>query len=58
MARRANYGFEKQQREQRKKKKKQEKAERRAREEADGQEPDGGEATDETPSESGPPDND
>ena len=58
LARRTNYGFEKQQREQRKKKKKEEKAERRRLEEEEAKTPDGTEATDETPSESEPPDND
>ena len=61
MARRTNYGFEKKQRELRKQKKKQEKkqekAERSIREEATSPAPDGGEAADETPPESGPPDN-
>ena len=57
MARRTNYGFEKKQRELRKQKKKQEKAERSIREEATSPALDGSEAADETPSESGPPDN-
>ena len=54
MAKRTNYGFEKKQRELRKQKKKQEKAARLMREE--GPAPEGGEAADETPPESGPPD--
>ena len=59
VARRTNYGFEKKQRELRKQKKKQEKADRRAREEEAAKlAADGGEAEDETPPESGPPDND
>ena len=57
MAKRTNYGFEKKQRELRKQKKKQEKAERSSREEATSPAPDGGESADETPHESGPPDN-
>ena len=57
MAKRTNYGFEKKQRELRKQKKKQEKAERRIREEETSPAPDGDEAADETPPESGPPDN-
>ena len=57
MARRTNYGFEKKQRELRKQKKNQEKAERRNREKAASPAPEGGEAADETPSESRPPDN-
>ena len=57
MAKRTNYGFEKKQRELRKQKKKQEKAERRIREEEIDPASDGGEAADETPSESRPPDN-
>tara|TARA_B100000809_G_scaffold32397_1_gene28267 strand:- start:735 stop:917 length:183 start_codon:yes stop_codon:yes gene_type:complete len=52
MARRTNYGFEKKQRELRKQKKNQEKAERRNREKAASPAPEGGEAADETPSES------
>ncbi len=57
MAKRTNYGFEKKQREMRKQKKKQEKAERSSREEPTSPATDDGEATDETPPESGPPDN-
>ena len=57
VAKRTNYGFEKKQRELRKQKKKQEKAERSSREEETSAAPDGGEAADETPPESGPPDN-
>ena len=57
VAKRTNYGFEKKQRELRKQKKKQEKAERSIREEATSPAPDGAEAADETPPESGPPDN-
>ena len=57
MAKRTHYGFEKKQRELRKQKKKQEKAERSSREEATSPAPDGGEGADETPPESGPPDN-
>ena len=56
MAKRTNYGFEKKQRELRKQKKKQEKAERSIREEATSPAPDDGKAADETPRESGPPD--
>jgi len=58
VAKRTNYGFEKRQRELRKQKKNQEKAERRIREEATSPAPDAGEAADETPPESGPPDSD
>jgi len=58
VAKRTNYGFEKKQRELRKQKKKQEKAERRLREEEAKTAADGDEAEDETPTESGPPDND
>ncbi len=57
MAKRTNYGFEKKQRELKKQKKKQEKAERRIREEETSLAPDRGEAGDEKPPESGPPDN-
>ena len=57
MARRTNYGFAKKQRELKKQKKKQEKAERSAREKETSPAPDGGEAADETPPGSGPPDN-
>jgi len=65
VARRTNYGFEKRQRELRKQKRKEEKAERKAREAAEGQTPEGAEATEaaaateaaeETPPESEPPD--
>ena len=57
MAKRTNYGFEKKQRELRKQKKKQEKAERALREKEASLAADGDEAADETPPESGPPDN-
>jgi hypothetical protein len=56
VARRTNYGFEKEQRERKKQKLKQEKAERRRREEASTLVPENGEAADEAPPASEPPD--